>query len=82
MNVDIAIRDSYAVIAAILQDCQGAILGDLVKKIVVVDPLESEVEAAKLGMELVINQGFREVILEGDSEIVIKAIQKWPQKTE
>lgn len=34
-----------------------------------------------MGVELAYFHGFREVILEGDFEIVIKAIQLWPQKS-
>lgn len=71
-------------IAAIIRDFRGVILGAKVKKIDVVDPLEGEAEAkaAKLGLELVHFQGFREVILEEDSELVIKAIRNWPQISE
>lgn len=39
-----------------------------------------EVEA-KMGMKLAAELGSRDIILEGDSELVIKAIQAWPFST-
>lgn len=39
VNVDVAVRDRFAVIAAIIRDSQGVVLGAKVKKIGVVDPL-------------------------------------------
>lgn len=63
-----AIRESYAVIATIIRDSSGVVLGARVRQIDAVDALEGEAEAARLGMELVRCQGFREVLLEGDSE--------------
>lgn len=47
----------------------------MTKQIKAAGPLEGEAEAAKLGFELSVSSGFGEVILEGDSEFVVKAIQ-------
>lgn len=75
MNVDVAIREHFAIATAILRDHQGAICGFKVAKIDVVIPLVGEAEAAKLGVDLAHQEGFSHIILEGDSEVVIKAIQ-------
>lgn len=81
-NVDAAIRENYAVIAAIIRDSKGKVLEAKMQKIDLVDSLEGDAVVAKLGLELVRCQGFREVLLEGDSEIVINAIRCWPQISE
>lgn len=82
VNVDVAIRDNFAVIIATARDFQGQIQGAVTKQIQAAGLLEGEAEAAKLGLEFVVDKGFREVMLEGDSELVIKAIQLWPQSSE
>lgn len=58
------------------------VLGAKAKRIDAVDSLEGEAVATKLGLELMLSQGFRKVLLEGDSEIVIKAIRCWPHISE
>lgn len=75
---DVAIRDSYAVIAAVARNSAGQVIGAMVQKLDPVSPLEGEVETAKLGVKLACDQRFQQVILEGDSETVMKAIQSWP----
>ncbi|KAB1222926.1 hypothetical protein CJ030_MR2G019445 [Morella rubra] len=67
---------------AIARDSQGKIQRDVTKPIKTVGPLEGEAKAAKLGLELAVTRGFREVILEGDSELVVKSINCWPQSSE
>lgn len=69
-------------IATIIRDSSGVVLGARVRQIDAVDALEGEAETARLGMELVRCQGFREVLLEGDSETVTKAIRCWPHISE
>lgn len=44
-----------------------------------VSPLEGEAEAGHLRVMLACEQGYQRVILEGDSESIIKAINCWPQ---
>lgn len=75
VNVDVAIQEEYAVIAALARDSSGVLIGARAQKLKAVDVLKGKVEAARLDMKLVRSQGYHEVLLEGDSEIVIKAIQ-------
>lgn len=82
VNTDVAIHDSYAVAVAITQDCNGQVKGASVKRLNVVDPVEGEVEAVKLGVKLTCNHDFANVILESDSETDIKAINSWPHLTD
>ncbi|KAB1219636.1 hypothetical protein CJ030_MR3G011104 [Morella rubra] len=51
VNVDVAIRDQFAVIAALIRDSNGVVKGSTFEKIKAVQPLEREVAAAKLGIE-------------------------------
>lgn len=46
-------------------------------KIEAVQSLEDEAMVAKLGVEFAKQMGFNEVILQGDSELVIKAINSY-----
>lgn len=82
INVEVAVRDCFAIIAAIARDFQGTVLGAVVKQIEALEPVVGDAYAAKLGMELAEEKGFRVVLLEGDFELVIKAIQAWPQSSE
>ncbi|KAB1226792.1 hypothetical protein CJ030_MR1G021664 [Morella rubra] len=82
VNVDVAIRQNFAVIAAIARDFYGKIQGVVTKQIKAARPLEGEAEATKLGLEPSVSSGFWELILEGDSELVVKAIQRWSQLSE
>lgn len=66
-------------IAALARDCEWQVKGVVVKCLDVVGPLDGEVEAVKLGVQLACDQGFPNVILEGDFKIVIKAIHTGPQ---
>lgn len=50
-------------------------------KIGAVKPVVGEAEAAKMGVHLAIQHGFRNIILEGDSELVTAALQHHPQIT-
>lgn len=69
-------------IAALIRDHQGEVKGSTFVKIEAVLPLEGEATAAKLGVEFATQMGFRDIILEGDSALLIMAIQKWPQRTD
>lgn len=55
VNVDAAIRETYAVIVAIIRDSGGVVLRAEAKRIDAVDSLEGEAVAAKLGLELVLS---------------------------
>lgn len=78
INTDFAILEEFGMAAAIAWDCGGQIQGASVKRLDVVDPVEGEAEAVKLGVQLACDLGFENVIFEGDSEIVIMAINAWP----
>lgn len=52
--------------------------GSTFAKIDAVKPLEGEAAAAKLGIEFAWQMGYRDILLEGDSELMIKAIQNFP----
>lgn len=65
MNVDVAIREEFAVIAAVIRDYRGVVKGASFAKIDVVQPLEGEAAAAKLGVESAWQMGFRDIILKG-----------------
>lgn len=78
VNFDVAIRDSFAVGAAIARNSDGQVLGAMVKRLEAMSPLEGEMEATLLGVQMASSHGFQTVFLEGDSETVIKAIKNWP----
>lgn len=61
INFDAAIRDSFAVVAAVTWDCEGQIKGAAIKCLDAVDPVEGEVEAAKLGVQLACDKGYSKV---------------------
>lgn len=64
INVDVAIRETFAVTAAALRNHHGELLGyDFLK-----------IAATSMGVEMATRLGYGRVILEGDSEIVICAI--------
>lgn len=58
VNVDVGVRDNFAVAATIIRDHHGAICGFKVAKLDVVDPLNGEAGAAKLGVQFAQQQGF------------------------
>lgn len=80
MNFDVAIREEFAMGAAVIRDHCGKISGACVKETQVNDPLEGEVFAAHLGFEAR-RCGFKSVILEGDSLHTIEAFRKYPVRT-
>lgn len=82
VNVDMVVRDQFAVIAALIRDHQGEVKGSTFVKIEAVQPLEGDATAAKLGVEFAKQMGFWDIIMEGDSAWMIKAIQMWPKRTE
>lgn len=53
-----------------------------VKKIDGICPLKGEMQAAMLGLEEAYRRGIENIILERDSETVIKAIQCYPKRVE
>lgn len=82
VNVNVPIWEDFAVVVAIIRDHQGAIRGFKVDNIDAVTPLVGEAEAANMGVDLAHQEGFTQIILEGESEVVIKAIQQFPQQTD
>lgn len=65
---------------AIIRDQYGELCGFKVNQLGVVTPLLGEAEAAHLGVKLAYLKGFHHVILESDSELVIKAIHQFPHQ--
>ncbi|KAB1226835.1 hypothetical protein CJ030_MR1G012139 [Morella rubra] len=93
VNVDVVVRDEFTVVATIIQDHLSVVKGSTFLKIKikkgstflkieVLQPLEGEALATKLGVEFVQQMGFKDAILEGDSELVMKAINRFPACSE
>lgn len=74
VNIDVAIREEFAVVAALIQDHKGQLRGFKTARISAVEPLVGEAMAMKMGVELASHLGYQNIILEGDSEIVISAL--------
>lgn len=72
INVDVAIRPSYAMAACVCRHFQGLFLET--KLLDVVDPLVGEVEALWLGVHIAARMGWSQVILEEDSLIVMDSV--------
>ncbi|KAB1200821.1 hypothetical protein CJ030_MR0G006180 [Morella rubra] len=70
INVDVAIREEFAVTTAIIRNHKGELLTYNFEK-------TGEATAAKRGVEVALSKGYKNIILEGDSESVVKAIQQF-----
>ncbi|KAB1219878.1 hypothetical protein CJ030_MR3G009520 [Morella rubra] len=82
INVDVSIRDNFAVTTAILRDHNGNVLSWKVYKIPKTSPLEGEALAAKKGFEEACRKGLSSIMLQGDSLNVIQAIKAYPTRVE
>ncbi|KAB1203086.1 hypothetical protein CJ030_MR8G005520 [Morella rubra] len=80
VNFDVAMRDSFAVGAAVLKDHRGLVVGAVVKKLPKVDPEDGEIWAAQIGLEEARRCGFRKILVEGDSIRAIDAIRSFPKQ--
>lgn len=82
VNFDVAVRESFAVGAAVLRDSQGRIVGACVNQIQVAGPLEGEAAAAQIGVEEAIRRGFKNIILEGDSLLFVDSLRHFPARVD
>lgn len=74
VNFDVALRAGFFVGAAVLHDHQGRVVGAKVQQSSVVGPLEGEVFATSLGLEVAQALGFQDVIMEGYSLLAVEAL--------
>lgn len=77
-NFDTAVREDFAIGAAIIKDHEGRIRGTVVRQIHVADPEEGEIWAAQLGLEEAQRCGLQLIEVEGDSLLVIEAFNNFP----
>ncbi|XP_059429859.1 uncharacterized protein LOC132163555 [Corylus avellana] len=75
INFDTAIRDSFSAQGAVCRDSSGKILEAVSQIIPLCDPTYSEALAAALAISLAISLGCADFFLEGDSQVVIMALQ-------
>ena len=75
INFDTAIRDSFSAQAAVCRDSKGTILHMLSEISLPCTPNVGEARAAQLACTMATSLSFEKFILEGDSEIVIHALQ-------
>jgi hypothetical protein len=73
-NFDVAVRDSFAVVAAVISDSSSNIIMAATQKLLLTDPLIGEASAALLASQLALSSGFDTLFLEGDALLVILAI--------
>lgn len=74
------LREGYA--AAAVRNNKGEVARAAVEKVSVASPLVGELEIAWLGVREVGRQDFRKVILECDSEQVIREVMDFPRSNE
>ncbi|KAB1203276.1 hypothetical protein CJ030_MR8G026870 [Morella rubra] len=79
VNTDVAIRENFAVAAAVFRGSQGIVLGATAEKILVGSPVEGEAVVAKMGIMEASHRGWPRVVLECDSSLVIKFILQYPK---
>ncbi|KAB1228236.1 hypothetical protein CJ030_MR7G005006 [Morella rubra] len=80
VNFDVAVRDEFAVGAAVIKDSNGMIVGACVEKLDTEFPEDGEICAAYIGLLEAQRCGCRSIIVEGDSHLAIDAIRKYPEQ--
>jgi hypothetical protein len=75
-NFDVAIRDDFAVAAAVISDYSGEVILAATKRLSSSDVLMGEAAAALLSTQLAISAGVRQFHLEGDALLVILAVNQ------
>ncbi|KAB1203799.1 hypothetical protein CJ030_MR8G016817 [Morella rubra] len=80
VNFDVAVREDFAVGAAVIKNHLGQIVGACVEKIFIEDPEEGEIRAAHLGLLEAERCGSRKIVVEGDSRQAIEAFRCYPEK--
>ena len=78
LNFDAAIGEEGACIAVVCRDHKAKVLFVWTDLIDSTDPLLAEARAALLAIQKILEAGFSSIILEGDSLLVIQAIQSIP----
>jgi hypothetical protein len=73
-NFDVAVRDSFAVAAAVISDSSGNIITAATQQLHSTDILVGEAFAPLLAFRLALASGFDHFIIEGDAFLVILAI--------
>jgi hypothetical protein len=73
-NFDVAVRDSFAVAAAVVSDSSGSVILAATLKLVGSDVLQGEATAALLASRLAVSTGVGSFDLEGDALLVLLAI--------
>jgi hypothetical protein len=75
VNFDVAIRPTFAVAAAVLQDHSEKFLAVNTLKLPPIDALMGEAHAALLASKLAVSMGCSPLIIEGDSLLTILALK-------
>jgi hypothetical protein len=73
-NFDVDVRDSFAVVAAVISDFSGNIIMAATHKLLVTNPLIGEASAALLTSQLTSSSCFDTLFSDGDALLVILAI--------
>jgi hypothetical protein len=73
-NFDVAVRDSFVVVATVINDSSSTIIMATTQKLLLTDPLIGEASVALLASQLTLSSGFDTLFLEGDALLVILAI--------
>ncbi|KAB1208020.1 hypothetical protein CJ030_MR7G000804 [Morella rubra] len=78
--MDIAIRETFRVAAAVLRNTHhGVAVGAVVQKVAATLPVEGEALAAQLGAAEAKKCEWRQVVLESDSVQVVRAVNSFPR---
>jgi hypothetical protein len=75
-NFDVAIREDFAVAAAVISDSSGEVILAATKRLSSTDVLMGEAAATFLATWLAVSTGVRKFLLEGDALLVILAVDQ------
>jgi ribonuclease HI len=81
INVDAAWNPSKASIAVVARDHRGFVLKAWSKHLDASDPMIAEATTIWWGLELAIQKGFQDIIIESDAKACIDALLGNPQET-
>ena len=76
VNVDAATFNIRSIgIGIVIQDSMGQVVATLCKKLEVpLDPLKAKSKAFEAGILFALSRGFNDVVLEGDSQVMVNAL--------
>lgn len=80
VNVDVAVRENFSVIAAVLRNERGEEIHHAMEKRPTEEATVGEAKAARLGVSEALKKGYKKIILEGDSLQVRNAIKGFPRR--